>query len=56
MHNPVVDNKHLEISLGKNLVVEEKTPNLKPQIQNNSHIMEDFIGALIKGEELSELK
>ena len=55
MRNSDMDNQHMAITLGKNLVVEWETPNINIQLYNNSHIMEYFLKSLIQGEELAEL-
>ena len=40
----------------KNMVAEEKNPNLKLKCHRDTYIMEDFISKGIQGEEISELK
>ena len=43
MHPLLMDNQHVAISLPKNMVMEEKTPNLQLQCLRDTYLMEDFM-------------
>ena len=55
IHSQLMDNQHIEIPLQENMATEENTPNLKPQLFKDSHIIEYFIRRGIQGGELAEL-